>query len=163
MKIVKYCLVLSVLALFVAFGSLSYSYISNASNDEPARATADTETPIYIDEQELWTLIGNYKQENSLQVPVKDESLCKVARMRLGMISEDWSHGGFSADWVSKIHQYTDMWENLAKNQVSAKQVLNEWTASTIHNSVLLKNYKNACVECANINGTNYCVYLSAI
>lgn len=165
MKIVKYFLVLLVPALFIASGSLSYLYISNAPSDDPVHATVDTEIPTYINEQELWTLIGNYKQENGLQIPIKDEGLCTVARMRLGQISEDWSHDGFRQDWKWSItaNRFTQMAENLAKEQTDAYSVLNGWKNSKTHNDVLMLNRLYACVECANINGTNYCVYLSAI
>ncbi len=165
MEIIKYFLVLLVLALVIALGSLSYSYTSSTSNDGSSCATTSVEIPPYIDEYELWTLIGNYKQENNLQVPTKDESLCEVARARLGQITDDWSHDKFNGDWKWSLtaNKYTQMAENLAKEQNDADSVMGDWKNSKTHNDVLLLNRPYACVECANINGTNYCVYISAI
>lgn len=164
MKIVKYCLALLPIVLAGAF---IYSQLKPLSQLVVAKSddtlVVNTAEPKYINEQELWTLIGNYKQKNSLQVPIRDERLCTIAKMRLGVVANDWSHDGFFGGWVEKIYPYSDMWENLAKDQDSANQVLQDWINSPVHNSVLLRNYSDACVQCANINQTNYCVYISAI
>lgn len=161
MKIIKYFLPLVLIASVALSGSMTYSHLFASQNEATVCNTPPK--PEYIDEQELWTLIGNYKQKNSLQVPIRDERLCTIAKMRLGVVANDWSHDGFFGGWVEKIYPYSDMWENLAKDQDSANQVLQDWINSPVHNSVLLRNYSDACVQCANINQTNYCVYISAI
>lgn len=162
MKIIKYLLFPVLMVSAVLVGSATYTYLSAPKNELVVCNTP--QEPRYIDEQELWTLIGNYKQKNSLQIPIKDESLCTIAKMRLGVIARDFNHDGFlKYHWMEQMADYTNISENLAMYVTDANQTLNAWIASPKHNEILLKNHPRNCVQCANINRVNYCVYISAI
>lgn len=164
MKIVKYCLALLPIVLAGAF---IYSQLKPLSQLVVAKSddtlVVNTAEPKYINEQELWTLIGNYKQENNLQVPIRDESLCTIAKMRLGVVANDWSHDGFEQNWKWNLVVFNHMSENLAKNHHNATAVITSWVNSPPHKKVLDEDNTHACIQCANINQTNYCVYISAI
>jgi len=117
-----------------------------------------------IDEAKLLSLIATYKQKNDLQAPVKDKKLCDLAKTRLDEVGKDFSHDGLRAMGNSTF-QYTGfnrISENLSRGYNEPNTVINAWKASPKHNEALLFNHPYACVECANINLTNYCVYLSA-
>lgn len=162
MKIVKYCLAL--LPLTVGVVGI-YSVLRPAPTQQATVvATNNTSQQRYVDEQELWTLIANYKQENSLQIPTKDESLCAISKMRLGVIADNWSHDGFTGNWKFEIAPgFDQISENLSSEYQSAFAVLDGWINSPPHKEILLKDYSKACVQCANIDGTNYCVYISGV
>ncbi len=115
-----------------------------------------------VDEDELWNSILNFKKQNGVVMPLKDEKACKVAIMRLGFLPRDWSHNDFkSINWTSIIGGYFEMSENLARGYDYHYDVLMGWLTSPPHKDALLKNHKYACVACELVRRDNYCVYIS--
>lgn len=159
MKIVKYLIPIS-LALW--FGLVLY--LTLIIKPQPTTKLLSYLLPnSTIDSLELWEMIVAYKQQNGLQAPTIDQNICKYAQLRLAQVAFNFSHDEFKKPLKFEITDFNEISENLAKGQSFAGDVFNQWKASPSHNEALVKNHLYACVECANINGTNYCVYLSAI
>jgi len=116
-----------------------------------------------VNENELFDLVNAYKTESKVKAAVKDEFLCKIAGMRLGVVADDWSHAGFEEGWTYNLkgNNYQTLGENLAKGFYSAKDVLDGWKTSPKHNEIMLYKDDAMCVKCKNIDLTNYCVLIT--
>ena len=137
--------------------------IQKANQIDETSNVIKTLTPIYINEQELYSKVVDFKATKDLKTPTLDQSLCKIAEMRLGEVSRNWSHDDFIANnmWLFAVTALPNLSENLAKNQLSAQQVLTEWENSPTHLANLMKTDTGLCIRCANIDSINYCVYIS--
>jgi hypothetical protein len=116
----------------------------------------------YIDEQDLYLKVVDFKTTKGLKTPAVDKSLCKYAELRIGTLPNNWSHDIFLENWEYSIVPFYHRSENLAKGHSSAEKVLDSWMKSPPHLQVLMTNDSYLCIRCQNINGINYCVYESA-
>lgn len=108
-----------------------------------------------VNEDRLWELVNAWKNENDGYMYQPDDLLCGLATRRLKEIKNNWSHDGFT-DVIS--NNFQGWGENLAKDQSSEQQVLDEWLNSASHSANLKEKFTSTCIRCED----NHCVQLFA-
>src|SRR3990170_3380044 len=118
----------------------------NTTMNEGTAILLPLRTSKSISDVTLWSLIQEWRVNNNLTPFVKDESLCQSERAikRLQEIKTNWSHEGYERDNFCPNCYMTG--ENLAKNSLSEKELLDKWLNSPTHRENLEKPYTHACI-----------------
>lgn len=89
---------------------------------------------------ELTSVVSGYREKNGLSLLTESTQTCAIAAARLIEVHDDWSHNGF--------HKYsgfasTYQGENLAKEYLTPKDVVDHWIASPTHKENLDRSIWN--------------------
>lgn len=104
----------------------------------------ETVTDGYMDIQTAMELINEYRVQNGLpELIMGDVKLNEAALIRLEEIKESFSHTRPNGEsWKTVFEEnyitYTHACENLARGQMTANQVVEDWLSSEMHRSNLL-------------------------
>lgn len=103
----------------------------------------------------LWRLILEWRRNNNLPEYTWNDTLCKIAAVRIQQIRSDWSHDKFSKDSsdpksymniLLQKYKWKIIGENLAKDFTSEKETLEGWLGSPLHLENLKRDYTDSCV-----------------
>jgi len=102
----------------------------------------------YLDEDELWDTVNNWRKISGFNEFVKSDRLCNVASERIVEVQNDWSHDGFRGT-ASKIGREGEwIGENLSKHSNDDLLTLNAWLNSPSHKENLAnKNFRSSCIK----------------
>lgn len=150
----KYLLI----ALLVACFSGLFVVV-NRQQTPKSQVVAQTQSQ-YINEDELWTEVNNWRKLRNYSVYKKNDNLCRFTDIRLSETINDWNHNGFSnvADAITKETGLTLIAENIQKDESDPHKALFYWLQSESHRKNLEANFTDSCIKCRN----NYCVQLFA-
>lgn len=106
----------------------------------------------------LLASFNKYRLEHALPEVGLNESLCNFADIRVGEITTEWGHGGFSRQagrFLKPSGQFKMLGENLAKGIFKrAADIINAWHNSPPHRENLLNpNFNQVCFSTAEIKG----------
>lgn len=99
----------------------------------------------HLSQNNLWSLIQEWRSKNGFQPYTKDQNLCKIAEDRLD--------DGDKLDHKYFLEKYSNYPSLLSENKTGAsteKEALNNWLNSKPHFEALKKPYKYSCVATKN-------------
>lgn len=118
-----------------------------------------TQTIVYLNSDKVEMLINEYRESNGMSTLSRLEALCDIAVIRLRDSKLDWSHDGFFTMASSnKYWGFSRVGENLGKDHVDERHLVDTWLNSLKHKENLDYPYAYSCVKC----GEGYCVQIFA-
>ena len=147
LKQYKY-LILAFVAVFTGMQLYLTHQIKQARIEAPVvsqTAIPEPEKPYVFDEDKLFDLVNDYREENGLPRLVRTEALDKSADDKCEDIREHayWSHdnpytGETFDQLIQREHTYLNVGENLIKDITDEKNALERWEESPSHNENML-------------------------
>lgn len=100
-----------------------------------------------LDSTILFSLVNEYRTQNSLPPFKEDERICSIAQNRTPqlyneILGDSWMHKGFFE--LNLTYWAT---ENIIY-EFSEQKAINWWKNSPVHNRALLGSYEYSCVRC---------------
>lgn len=116
-------------------------------------------------EEEILNLTNEYRKSNGLSELVMDKTLNNIAAIRAEEIVDTWSHtrpdGSSYIDLiVASNFECKLAGENLARYQISAEQLLEQWKNSESHNANLLGDFTKIGIAMYEENGLMHFVQI---
>lgn len=104
--------------------------------------------PEIITEDEMWNTVQKWRISTNRKEYIKNETLCKMASIRLEETKTNWSHQGFKKAASNIARNFTFVGENLAVRFKSEATVLYSWINSPSHRENLEdKNFQYSCIK----------------
>lgn len=149
----KWFLICCIALLAVLFGLREYGYQKTFE--------ASAIKKVVLDEEKLFELTQELRDQNGLNRWVKSEAVCKIAAWRAEEIVYSNNHSGFeqqSKQWVDKF-RFAKLSENLVDGYKSEESSLKGWLSSEKHKEAIFEpTYTLSCLRCTG----NRCVQIFA-
>lgn len=150
----------------ILFGGIVFALLltyifgfTNGTKFTKANAVPESQQSRLVDENELWTIANNWREEQGKTAYTINPILCGFADQRVDEIQTDFSHKGYLLISENKIHKAGGFYrtgENIARDFFNANDVFRSWLSSPTHRENLDENFTESCIRCEN----NYCVQL---
>lgn len=125
-----------------------------------AKKTTSPEPPLSA--EAVFSMVNFYRNEKQIKPLIWDNRLCEYGKIRIPQIVLDWSHSGFLYDGGLEDEycpECENFAENLARNQKTNPQIIQDWKNSPGHNGALLNSkWDIACIVIEVKGGRSFTV-----